>query len=88
MDMFIPVIELGLGISYFTAFAPFATNIANCVVMSLSTVGVLRSLLKKTKIQCACLGTGFNLPISKVTLIEDLFMVSMSATMISAMLLN
>ena len=83
-----PFIELALGISYFMAFAPFATNIASCVVMSVSAVGVLRSLLKKTKIQCACLGTVFNLPMSKVTLIEDLFMVGMSATMISVMLLN
>jgi hypothetical protein len=81
-----PFIELALGICYFTAFAPIATNIATCAVMSLSTVGVFRSLLKKTKIQCACLGTVFNLPMSTVTLVEDLFMVGMSATMIGAML--
>lgn len=83
-----PFIELALGISYFTGFATLATNITNFFVMSLSTVGVARSLLKKTKIQCACLGTVFNLPMSSVTLIEDLFMVGMSATMLGAILLR
>jgi hypothetical protein len=70
------------------AFATLATNIANFAVMSVSTVGVARTLLKKAKIQCACLGTVFNLPMSSVTLIEDLVMVGMSATMIAAMLLR
>ena len=81
-----PFIELALGICYLTAFAPLATNLANCAVMSIGTAGVGRSLLKKTEIRCACLGTVFNLPMSKVTLIEDLIMVSMSAIMIGAIL--
>jgi hypothetical protein len=81
-----PFVELGLGLCYAMALAPLAANIANFAVMSLSTVGVFRNLLKKTKIQCACLGTGFNLPMSRVTLIEDLLMVGMSAIMIGAML--
>ena len=83
-----PFIELALGISYLMGFAIVATNIANFAVMSLSAIGVARSLLKKNKIQCACLGTVFNLPMSSVTLIEDLFMVGMSATMIGAILLR
>jgi methylamine utilization protein MauE len=78
-----PFIRLTLGI-YFMAFATLATNIANFAVLSLSTIGVARILLKKTKIQCAYLGTVFNLPMSSVTLIEELFMVGMSATMIGA----
>lgn len=83
---FYPLIELTLGICYFMAFAPLVTNVATCVVISLSTVGVARSLMKKTRIQCACLGTVFSLPMSRVTLIEDLLMVGMSATTIGAML--
>ncbi len=78
-----PFIELSLGLSYFMAFVRLTTNIANCAVMSLSTAGVIRSLLNETKIQCACLRTVFNLLLSSVTLIEDLFMVSMSVTMIA-----
>jgi len=81
-----PFIELALGICYLTAFAPMATNLANFAVMSVGAVGIARTLLRKNKIQCACLGTVFNLPMSKVTLIEDLIMVGMSATMIGALL--
>jgi hypothetical protein len=43
---------------------------------------VIQSLVKKTKFQCACLGTIFKVPLSKVTLVEDLLMVVMGAGMI------
>ena len=78
-----PFLELTLGVCYLAAVAPLATNLANCAIMTVGTAGVVRSLLKKNKIQCACLGTVFNLPMSKITLIEDLLMVAMSAIMIA-----
>ncbi len=74
-----PFIELLLGIAYVTAFQPFATNLVTLVVMSVSSVGVIQSLLNKRKIRCACLGTVFNLPMSTVTLVEDGLMVAMAA---------
>ena len=77
-----PFIELGLGISYLIGFAPFATNAVNIVVMGVSSVGVLRALISKNKIQCACLGAVFNLPMSTISLIEDLVMVVMSGFML------
>ena len=78
-----PFIELTLGICYLTAFAPLATNLLNFAVMSIGAAGVLKSLMNKTRIQCACLGTVFNLPMSKITLVEDLLMAGMSAAMIA-----
>ena len=39
--------------------------------MSIGTVGVVRTLLARRKIRCACLGAVFNLPMSYVTLAED-----------------
>jgi hypothetical protein len=77
-----PFIELGLGLAYLTHFAPLTTNAVTLVVMGVSSVGVVKALLAKRKIQCACLGTGFNLPMSKVTLIEDGLMVAMAAGML------
>lgn len=77
-------IELALGIAYVTNFEPLIANIATLVVMSISIIGVLQSVLNKRKIQCACLGAVFNLPMSTVTIIEDALMIIMSA----AMLLN
>jgi copper chaperone CopZ len=80
-----PFIELALGIAYLTGFDPLLTNIVALVVMSVSTIGVVQSLLKKTQFQCACLGTVIKLPLSKVTLFEDVLMVVMSAVMLMAL---
>ncbi len=79
-----PFIELLLGIAYVTAFQPFATNLVTLAVMSVSSIGVIQSLLNKRKIRCACLGTVFNLPMSTVTLVEDGLMVAMAAFAIFA----
>jgi len=48
------------------------------LVMTVSIIGVLQSVLNKRKIQCACLGAVFNLPMSTVTIIEDGLMIAMS----------
>lgn len=77
-----PFIELALGIAFLTGFNPLVTNITTLVVMSISIIGVLQSVLNKRKIQCACLGAVFNLPMSTVTIIEDTLMIVMSAAMI------
>jgi hypothetical protein len=74
-----PFIELLLGAAFVTGFQPFATNLVTLVVMAVSSVGVLRSVLNKRAIRCACLGTVFNLPMSTVTLVEDGLMVAMAA---------
>lgn len=77
-----PFIELGLGIAYIMGFAPLTVNIITLAVMGISTIGVAQSLAQKSNIRCACLGTIINLPLSKVTLFEDLLMVVMSAAMV------
>ena len=79
-------IELALGIAYTINFNPFITNIITLVVMSISIIGVLKSVLNKQKIQCACLGAVFNLPMSTVTIIEDALMIAMSAIMLFKMI--
>lgn len=77
-----PFLELALGIAYLTSFNPTVTNWATIVIMGVSSVGVIQSVLDKKKIQCACLGAVFNLPMSTVTIIEDLLMVAMAAVML------
>ncbi len=76
-----PFAELGLGLAYLTNFAPYFTNVATLVILGISSVGVIQSVLQRRTIQCACLGAGFNLPMSTVTIIEDLGMVAMAAVM-------
>ncbi|HLZ87621.1 MAG TPA: MauE/DoxX family redox-associated membrane protein [Puia sp.] len=82
-----PFVEAALGVSYLTGASPLFTNIATFLVMGVSSIGVIRSVLRKQRIQCACLGAVFNLPMSTVTIIEDGVMIAMSATVIGAMLL-
>ena len=77
-------IELALGIAYATGFQPLLTNIVTLTVMSVSIIGVLQAVFNKRKIQCACLGAVFNLPMSTVTIIEDALMMAMSAGMLFA----
>jgi len=77
-----PFIELGLGILFLTNFMPKETNIVTLILMLIGSAGVLQSVLNKTKIRCACLGTVFNLPMSYITLIEDLLMAGMSIAML------
>jgi copper chaperone CopZ len=77
-----PFIELALGIAYLTGFNPLVTNTATVIVMGVSSIGVIQSVLSKKKIQCACLGAVFNLPMSTVTIVEDLLMVAMAGTML------
>ncbi|MBL7800693.1 MAG: cation transporter [Chitinophagales bacterium] len=78
--------ELALGIAYLINFNPLITNAVTFLVMSISIIGVLQSVLNKKKIQCACLGAVFNLPMSTVTIIEDALMIAMSGAMILLML--
>jgi copper chaperone CopZ len=77
-----PFVELALGLAFLINFQPRLTNIATLLVMGISAVGVIQSVLNKRKIRCACLGVVFNLPMSTVTIIEDLLMVAMSALML------
>ena len=77
-----PFIELALGVAYLTHFQPVLTNAVTLVVMLVGTAGVLRTLMARRKIRCACLGAVFNLPMSYVTLAEDGLMAAMAAVML------
>jgi copper chaperone CopZ len=77
-----PFIELGLGASYLLTYRPMLINAITLIVMVFSSIGVITAVLNKQKIKCACLGTGFNLPMTTVTIIEDLLMAAMAAYML------
>ena len=75
-------IELALGIGYMIDFNPIVINTVSFFVMSVSIIGVLKTVLNKQQIQCACLGDVFHLPMSIVTIIEDALMIIMAAFML------
>lgn len=74
-----PFVELGLGLAFLANFQPVLTNAVTLVVMGFSAIGVVGAVLDKRSIRCACLGTVFQLPMSTVTIIEDVGMVLMAA---------
>lgn len=78
-----PFVELSLGVAYLVNAFPVATSIVTLVVMLVGAVGVLRVVLDKRRIRCACLGSALNLPMTKVTLVEDLAMAAMAAGMLA-----
>jgi copper chaperone CopZ len=77
-----PFIELALGVACLTRWQPPITHWTTLALMLVSAAGVLNALRKRQLIECACLGTVFKLPMSKVTLIEDLGMAAMAALML------
>ena len=77
-----PFLELALGFAYLLHWQPSLTYIATIIIMGFSSFGVIHALTKKQKIQCACLGTVLNLPMTVVTLVEDLLMVIMAVIML------
>lgn len=84
-----PFIELTLGLLYLVNFNSVMTNAATVLVMGFSSIGVLQAVSRKQTIQCACLGSFFNLPMTTVTIVEDLLMVAMaSGTLITLLFLN
>ncbi|TAE40848.1 MAG: heavy-metal-associated domain-containing protein [Runella slithyformis] len=70
-----PFIELALGVACLLHFQPRYVYMADIVIMGFGAMGVIQSVLDKRKIQCACLGSVFNLPMSTVTIIENTVMV-------------
>lgn len=77
-----PFLELGLGLTYLLGVFPVATNLGTMTLMGLGLIGISEALFSRRTVRCACLGTGFNLPMSTVTLIENSSMLLMAAAML------
>ncbi|HZZ20661.1 MAG TPA: MauE/DoxX family redox-associated membrane protein [Opitutaceae bacterium] len=76
-----PFLEFALGLAYVARFELNAVFAATVVLMSFGAIGVIRSLAKGLDIECACMGTTLHVPLSTVTLTEDLGMAVMAAIM-------
>ncbi|WP_452225204.1 heavy-metal-associated domain-containing protein [Lacinutrix chionoecetis] len=77
-----PFIEVALGLMFLMRFQiPFAL-IITIIILGITTIGVTKTLLDKKSIQCACLGTALNLPMTKATFIENTIMIVMAVIML------
>ena len=73
-----PFIELALGVCFALGVFTVAANILTVLLMAIGSYGVWLVLKRKGTIQCACLGTIFNLPMTKITLFENSVMMVMA----------
>ena len=78
-----PFIELALGILYLIDFVPPYILITTIIALGITTVGVIRVLLKKQNIQCACLGSVLKLPMTEATFIENAIMLVMAVRLLA-----
>jgi copper chaperone CopZ len=79
-----PFIETALGFAFLFSYHVPQAIWAALILNLIGAIGVIQSVVKKQTIQCACLGTVFQLPMSTITIIENLGMAAMAAWMIKA----
>ena len=79
-----PFLELALGLAYLAFFMPMATYVATIVLFAFGALGVLAALRRGLDIDCPCMGNILSVPLSTVTLTEDLAMVGMASILLFA----
>jgi len=77
-----PFIELALGLLFLMRIQISMALVITLIILSITTIGVTKSLLSKKTIQCACLGTALKLPMTKATFIENSIMIVMAVIML------
>ena len=80
--LFYPFIELFLGLLYLSFFSPVMTYVVTVVVMTVGSYGVIKAIRKKLDISCACMGSVLKVPLSTVSLTEDLGMGFMALSLL------
>ena len=79
-----PWIEFTLGVFYCLHLYLLIINSLTIFFLLINLGQVIRALLLKKSLECACMGSlGFKLPLSYVTISEDVVMIVMAGVMIS-----
>lgn len=77
-----PFMELALGFLFLIRFEVSILLVVTIVILGITTVGITKSLLSKSDIKCACLGTTLNLPMTEATFIENAIMIVMAIVLL------
>jgi hypothetical protein len=78
-----PFLELGLGLLYLIPRVDHRINYLTIGIFSMLTFSVLKVMLKKQDINCACLGENSKMKVGIITLLENITMVGMSLLMLA-----
>ena len=77
-----PFIELGLGLGFLSRWNPPMVYALTIAMMVFGALGVVSALKKGLNINCPCMGNVLSVPLSTVTLVEDLGMAVMAGIML------
>lgn len=78
-----PFLELALGLAFLNRFQIEISLVITIIILGITTIGVAKALLNKSKVQCACLGTVMQLPMTKATFIENSIMIVIAVIMLT-----
>lgn len=73
-----PFIELALGLGFFWGQYLMLTCLLTFLFMVFGSLGVFQAIREKKDITCACMGSVLKVPLTHVSLVEDLLMAVMS----------
>ena len=73
-----PFIEILLGLMFLTRIEVNIALLITIIILGITSVGVTQTLLNKKTINCACLGTTLELPMTEATFIENAIMIIMA----------
>lgn len=73
-----PFLEVGFGLAYLFAWQVTLVSAVVVPVMLIGALGVYQKLRAGEEVPCACLGTVFTIPMTWVTLGEDVLMAAMA----------
>ena len=76
-----PYLELALGLGYLSFFMPQLVYSLTIVLLGFGAIGVILALRKGLDINCPCMGSILDVPLSTVTLTEDIGMIVMALLM-------
>ncbi len=77
-----PFLEVLLGLLFLFRIQITLALVATILILGITTFGVIRTLIDKKRIRCACLGTALNLPMTEATFIENAIMLLMAIVML------
>lgn len=78
-----PFVELTLGVLLLLNVQTLSVSLLVAGLAVIGLVSVSIELKKDRKFQCACLGTALNVPLTKVTLVENAIMLVLAVVMAS-----
>jgi hypothetical protein len=74
-----PFLEILLGLSFFYKGTLLYSYLVTILLMGLSLLGVSLSMVRGTALRCGCLGSFFHIPLSYVTISENVVMMAMAS---------